>query len=197
MSHTTCLYVHHHLYVYNQPDKLGLVRWLKQDAEITVFATRTNGSTNLSLVKSRLPITYSSVIQSFWNFCTEHGCDTAVLCGKKAGRLTRLFWMKEISRDFNLKRAFEFAQDLLLVLTKDIVYLHQIYKKILDKKRYWFPMIISLGVVYHVYEEQATIKASAYEYHWQVTVYISPMILEIKYLCPCRFVTDIFTNNSV
>ena len=29
-----------------------------------------------------LPITQFSIAQSFWNFCTEHGSDTAVLCAK-------------------------------------------------------------------------------------------------------------------
>ena len=37
---------------------------------------------NSNLVKSRLPICYFLVVQSFWNFCTEHGSISALLCAK-------------------------------------------------------------------------------------------------------------------
>ena len=37
---------------------------------------------NSNLAKSRSPITFVSVDESFWFFCAEHGSDTAVLCAK-------------------------------------------------------------------------------------------------------------------
>ena len=60
---------------------------------------------NPNLVKSRLPITYYSVTQSFWNFAQS----TAVilLCSvqnlKMIGQQKRMLWTTEISRDLNLR----------------------------------------------------------------------------------------------
>ena len=59
---------------------------------------------NSDLVKSRLPITYFSVIQSFWNFAQSTLSPPCPVQNFKIIRqLARMIWTYEISRDLSLR----------------------------------------------------------------------------------------------
>ena len=63
---------------------------------------------NSNHTKSRSSITPVSTIPSSWNFCTEHGGVTAVLCGKSQNDLTmrQVLCINEISRDLSFRFKF-------------------------------------------------------------------------------------------